>query len=716
VKQEREIIWKVYLLYVFVLLFIFLIVFQVVRVQVSSEWKAVADNYKGRILDVKPPRGNIYADDGISMLATSVPNYEVRMDPVTVSKKLLDSKIDSLALCLSRQFGRSQKYHRDRILKARVNGNRYLKVIKRKIKYDELQQLKGFPIFRKGQNKGGLIIIEEARREKLYGLLASRTIGWERIIEADTVRRNGQIKKIVKGDTISVGLESAFGNALRGKEGKRLMRRVGGKWRPVTGGYKQEPQMGRDVYTTIDINIQDVAENALKKQLELQNAKHGCVVLMEVETGYIKAIANLSRSEGGNYWEQYNHAIGRGTDPGSTFKLASLMVALEDEKIRITDTVNTGNGIYDYFGIKLEDSKSGGYGKITIQNAFEVSSNVISRVINDSYKKDPQKFVDGLKNFGLHQPTGIEIPGERTPLIKDVSNKSWSGITLPWMSIGYELEQTPLQTLTFYNAVANDGVVVKPQLVKEIREGDRVVKSFEPIVVDDELCSQSTIEKAKKMLEGVVERGTARNVRVSEFKIAGKTGTAKMVEGSNGYGDDTEAKYQASFVGYFPAEKPKYSCIVVIAAPSKSIYGAVVSGSVFNEIARKVFATDLQFHDNVADERSVDKESNMPASSNGDRQKLQQVFSVLDIPLDADQSEARWVATHAGQSAVKLYNRKINNGLVPNVKGMGLQDALYLLEGMRMRVRVLGAGIVKEQSVDPGIKIKTGDKITLKLS
>ncbi len=425
---------------------------------------------------------------------------------------------------------------------------------------------------------------------------------------------------------------------------------------------------------------------------------------MEVGSGFIKAIANLTKdNKTGAYYESQNHAVGLTSEPGSTFKLASLMVALDDGKIKISDSINM-TGRYTYYDASLKDPKV--YGKNTVQVAFEKSSNVISQIIYEKYKEHPQEFINGLKEIGLHNKLGIPIIGEGKPYIKNADDPLFSGITLPWMSIGYEVQLTPLQVLAFYNAVANNGIMVKPKFVKQIRSGGKVTNQFHTEIINPQICKQTTLKSVQEMLKGVVERGTAKNIKARGFDIAGKTGTSKIATGSKGYGN----KYQASFCGYFPADNPKYSCIVVIQGPTKNIFGSIVSGTVFKEIADKVYALG-----NMSNNKVQEEDSYFPVSKHGNYNDLMSVLTEMDIPIHKEGASDKWVTTKARNDGIKIKNRKIINGLVPNVKGMGLNDALYLLECQGLEVKVTGSGFVKKQSLIPGKKVIQGQLITIDL-
>ncbi|MFP5470072.1 MAG: penicillin-binding protein [Bacteroidia bacterium] len=691
----KNILTRSYLLYVGCLIFGIAIVYKIFSISVveQDKWQAKKETLILDMKTIKAPRGNIYAgDERKQALVISVPRYKVYMDMTVAKDEIYDKHIDSLSLSLSKLFPERNKQEWKNSLNIQRKKNNQFFLIKAKVRHEEVEQLKRFPIFRLGQYRGGIIIMKESKRVKPYGILANRTLGY--VIDN-------------QNDSVKVGIEGYFDKYLRGRDGKQLMKRVvGGDWKPVSTDYDIEPINGYDLYTSIDVNIQDVAESALKKQLIDQKAQRGCVIVMEVETGFIKAIANLERDTANNCYESFNMAVGRRSEPGSTMKLASLITAIEQGKVSPTDIVNA-NGTYRFYNKTLKDHHEEGYGKITVQEAFEISSNVISKIINDNYKNNPQEFIDGLKKLGLHEKTGITISGEAKPIVKDASDTTFSGTTIPWMSIGYEVELTPLQTLNFYNAVANNGKMMKPQIVREIRDGEQLIKKYEPIVLREKICSDNTISIAKSMLEGVVERGTAKNVRARGFKIAGKTGTAQLAV-SGVY----QKKYQASFCGYFPADKPKYSCIVVIQGPTKNIYGSIVSGSVFKEIADKVYASSIEINQ-INDSENLMAENLMPISKNGNSYDTQKAFDYFNLSYTKPKSD--FVATEAKQNKIEIYERDYSMKMVPNVLGMGLKDALYALESRGISVQVVGNGRVVTQSVTAGALVTQTSNITITL-
>jgi cell division protein FtsI (penicillin-binding protein 3) len=695
VPIKKDIIWRVGLIYAIVMLFAVLIVGRIVSLQLfeGDYWRGKAQKISQRDVIVHANRGDICAEDG-RLLATSLPYYQIRMDfrASGLTDEVFRSKVDSLALCLSKFFrDKSQQDYRRFLWNAkyRRESNRYVLINRRKVNYNELKIIKTFPLFRLGQNKGGLICEQENERRQPHRNLATRTIGYLNKEEND--------KQIGR-----VGIEGAFESELKGVDGVSVIQKMSGRWLPVN---MVEPKDGNDIITTINVNFQDVAESALYDQLVKYNAHHGSAILMEVKTGAIKAIANIGFDEETNtYRELYNYAIGEATEPGSTFKLASMMALLEDGYIGPMDSVDTGNGIYKFYNAKMRDSHQGGYGKITVQDAFEKSSNVgISLLVNEHYKNKPRAFINRLYDFRLNEPLDLEIRGEAKPKIKYPDDPTWSGISLPWMSIGYAIHQTPLQTLTFYNAIANNGKMMKPKFVKEIRYHGEVVSSFDTEVLKSKICSGQTLETVKSMLEGVVLRGTARNLKNTSYTIAGKTGTAQIADNNKGYGHKV---YQASFVGYFPADKPMYSCIVVINRPNKTkgFYGNQVAGPVFKSIADKVYAMSYSMHPEKKEDDDVGPKA--PISLNGSKKDLDIVLDELDIEISNQEIHSEWVVTSRKDYEIEYKYRRVKDFLVPNVKGMGVQDALYILENVGLRVNVQGVGSVCRQSLQPGANFK----------
>lgn len=703
-SEKKDILSRVYLVYVIIVVFALVIIGQTFNVQIvqGAQWKEKAENLTVFFNSIEAVRGNIYAADG-SLLATSVPKYEVRFDANTpsVTDDFFYEKADSLAQKLSELYPeKSKKKYLNELVEARKRGARY-HLIRRNVKFTDLKKMETFPIFRKGKYKGGFIYTQQNKRVKPFNILAERTIGYDR------------------EDIQPVGIEGAYSKELKGINGKRLEQKIaGGIWMPISDENEIEPVDGSDVYSTIDVNIQDVAENALLKQLQLHHAGYGCVAVMEVATGEIKAIANLQMHKDSNYYESYNFIVGAATEPGSTFKLASLMAAFEDGYLTLEDRVDTEDGTTKFYDAVMRDSHKGGYGKISIKDAFIKSSNVaISKEINRVYTKSPQKFIDRLNKMYVNKKLDIEISGEGTPKIKNTTDKTWSGITLPWMSIGYEVELTPLNILTFYNAIANNGKMVKPKFVKEIRHRGKLVKTIETEVLNSSICSQQTIAMAKEMLEGVVEEGTAQNLKNNTYKIAGKTGTAQIANKKLGYKykGDVKVSYQASFVGYFPADNPKYTCIVVVNAPSKGVYyGNLVAGPIFKEVADKVYATSIDIH------KAINKTENLalsriPYAKDGKYSDLKTVYNQFEIKTTENNAINEWAKISTTPTEAIISSKKIAPIYVADVVGMSIKDAIFILENQGLYVHFQGRGTVKNQSILPGSKIIKGEKITLTL-
>lgn len=655
--EKKQILNKLYLLTGFLFLFAIAIIYKLIQIEhIDGEmYRVEAEEGTVKTFEIAANRGSVYTADG-SLLATSVSRFDVRMDAVTVSDIEFEAGIKELSEALSNMLGKSAGYYENKIRKARVNKNRYL-FITRNLSYNDYQKLKKFPIFKLGMYRGGLIIEQRTVREHPIGKIAERAVGY------DDYRGR-------------VGIEGSFYEFLRGKKGKRLKQKIAkGQWKPLNDNNEIEPIDGKDIITTIDLKIQDVAHHALLAQLEEFEADHGSVVVMETKTGEIKAISNLGRTSVGTYFEQRNYAIYESHEPGSTFKLMGMVVALEDKVIDTSEVIDTEKGVIRFHGKPVRDSHHGGYGKISASRVFEVSSNVgIVKIIDEHYKDHPEKFIEGLNRMKVGQKIGLPIKGEGEPRIPDPTNKdNWNGLSLPWMAYGYGVSFTPLQILTFYNAIANNGEMVKPRFVKEIRAQSNVVTKFEKEIIDPKICSQETIDQVKEMMLNVVKRGTAENIYDKNFSMAGKTGTCQTE-----YWTD-ETKYISSFVGYFPADEPKYSCIVVIHKPDKKkgYYGNIVAAPVFERIARKIY-TETPVVEEVA---------------------FTENLSSMDDDYEGYYKKAN-----------EAYTR------VPDVKNMPGMDAVSLLENMGFRVSFRGIGKVKTQSIKAGSALKKGDVIKLELS
>ncbi len=630
----------------------------------GDKYRELADS---RTIEDKPipaNRGNVYSVNG-NLLATSIPKYDIRIDTKTPKKKIWQEQIGPLCDSLSKYSGRSSSYYRENLRKARAKKNRYY-LLARDIGYSDYIRLRDFPLLKLGAFKGGLIVEQTTKREHPMGGISMRTIGYERTDEDGNITR--------------AGLDGAFGEKyLKGVDGHRMKQKIGkGQWKPIKDSNEVEPQDGYDIYTTINVNIQDIAHHSLLEQLEKYDAEHGCVVVMEVKTGEIRAISNLGKSKSGKYYEKRNYAVWESHEPGSTFKLMAVMAALEDKVIDTSTIIDTKSGYKTFYGRGITDTR--GYGKISVGTAFEKSSNIgMATIIDDNYSKNPSKFINRLKQWKLHENLNLPIVGEGDPVIPKPGDKIWSRNALPSMAYGYNMQLTPLQTLTFYNAVANDGEMLKPRFLRQVKELDREIESFDKEIRVKKIASDETIKKAQKLLENVVDRGTGKGMYSKYFSMAGKTGTART-----DYGDfekwKKDRKYVSSFAGYFPVENPKYSCIVVIHKPSIKIglYGADVAGPVFKRIAQKIF-TDTPIIDEIesleVENAAIDKE-------------FQNFYDIANTYLT----------------------------IMPSVIGLPVMDAMALCENLGLKVKMSGNGVVKSQSIPKGQKVKKNQTIVLELS
>jgi cell division protein FtsI (penicillin-binding protein 3) len=700
---RTNILMRVYLAFGLILLFAAAVVIQLFRVQFvqGKKWKAMATTLSTRYQTVEAARGNIFAVD-MSLLATSVPEYELHMDmlaPGIVDDKAFNENVDSLAIKFSQLYGdKSEKEYSRMLRNARKEGSRY-QLIRRRVTHRELTLIRKFPIFRMGKYKGGLVVIEQNRRVLPFRSLAARTIGY----------KNDNVKN-------AVGLEGAYSSYINGESGKRLMQRMaGGTWMPVNNGEDEiEPKEGADIISTIDVNFQDVAQDVLKAQLEATEADHGCVVLMEVATGEIRAIANFTRNKEGKYEEKLNYAISNAADPGSTFKLATYMTLFDQHKIDTNSIINAEGGRYKIpKGPTISDVEDYNF-VITAKKAFEESSNVAAaKFVYNAYNNNPKEFTDKLYSYHLNEPLDLQISGEGIPVVKNPKSRSWNKYyTLPEMAYGYEMKITPLQMLALYNAVANNGKMIAPLLVKEIRRLGNTVEQFQARVINEKVCSDATLGKMKSLLEGVITEGNGKTLfKNSLYSVAGKTGTAQIANGAAGYG--VKKTYQASFCGYFPANNPKYSMIVVINHPTKGSYlAAKVAGPVFKKIADRVYAGDQNM--NQAVPMHYVGNTNLPQIKKGNVKALKQVYTKLGVkPLYATNNAAgNGVDTSNG---IAFEDVSYKSGTVPQVKGMGLSDALYALGNAGYKVVARGSGMVANQSVNAGSVIPKGSKIIIEL-
>lgn len=716
-ENKKDILSRTYLVYMFLCVFALAILYKICIIQFKEgdEWKRKAEAFNTRVFEIEAVRGNIFDVNG-NLLATSLPYYEVAVDinAPSIDKKLFNDKVDSLGMMLADLFkDKTAKQYTKILRKARNSGDRYV-VLKRNVSYKNLQILKTFPIFKKGK-RGGLVTLQTNKRELPFKMLAARTIGMSR------------------AGVRPVGLEGTFDSTLMGISGQRLMQKIAGDvWRPINDENEVEPKNGNDLITTIDINIQDVAETALEKTLRKNNATHGCAILMEVKTGEIKAIANLTRtgkdSSNYAYSENLNYAVLNATEPGSTFKLPSLMAAIDEFNVSLDEKIQVGNGEVTYYNKTIKDSHPPKEPVLTVQQIFETSSNTgVAKIIMKYFSKNPQQYVDRIKSYHLNQKLGLSIPGEAKPLIKNTNSSDWSGVTLPQMSYGYETLLTPLQILAFYNAVANDGKMVKPRFEKAIINNGKTVKTYTTEVLVEQIAKPATIKKAKIMMEGVVQNGSGKGLNITAFKVGGKTGTAQIartgserVVGESMYGTAGNRKYQASFVGYFPADNPLYTCIVVVYNPGKgTYYGGLIAGPVFKEIAEKVYSSSLDFMQPINNKQ--DLLTKAPASIKSKNNEMLLASKALKIPVKTDATDEAYVGRNLSDSSKVTFQStnlesQLKKGIVPNLNGLSAKDALFLLENSGFHVKLMGMGSVKKQSIEAGQKYNRGDKIILTLS
>ncbi len=661
----------------------------------GDQWRKMSEEINFDYKKVKATRGNIYSDNG-SLLATSLPFYKVAIDPTLAKNEIFKSGIDSLSLNLARYYkDRSATEYKQLLKDARATGKQYVVLNRKQINYQTKKEMMRWPIFREGRYRGGVLFEKIDVRYRPFSKLSRRTIGF--------VNEEGK----------GVGLEYSFDPVLGGQDGEALFQKIaGGTWKPIFDADNIKAVDGLDIQTTIDINLQDVAETSLYRAMNQHDADEGTVVVMEVKTGHIKAISNLTKDGRGEFHENFNHAVGGSIEPGSTFKLVTMMALLEDTNIELSDTINTGNGEYTFYNRKVRDHHEGGYGKISVQQSFELSSNVAMAKLTDKhFGTKPSKFLAHIDRLKLSKPLGVQITGESYPkIIRPSDKKEWSGITLPWMAYGYGLEISPLHTLALYNAVANEGKMIKPIFVTSVSRADQVKEVFETTTLVSKICSNKTLNQLKLLLEGVVEDGTAKNLRNTHYRIAGKTGTAQILENGR-----YEKRYITSFVGYFPAHAPKYSAIVLVKNPKGVFqYGNNVAGPVFKDIADNIYSRDINLHF-AMEKKTITEPGVFPAIRAGKQDELTMLTNELGISTHSSTDE-EWIKAAKNGNSVEWKKNAVVKDHVPDVNGMTFRDAIYLLEKSGLRVSYEGKGRVAAQSLSPGTKISKGVRIHLRLS
>ncbi len=705
---KKDILWRVYLCFIGIVLLGAVVLGRAFYIQHSegTYWIRMGDSLHLKFMPLDAERGTIYSEDG-NMLSTSVPIFDVYVDFGADGLREKDGQrfknnIDSLSFNMAKLFkDKAAADYKKEMQLAYKNTDRYYP-LKKKISFVEYALLRDFPLVRQGRNKSGFIIDLRDKRINPYVLLANRTIGLSR----DNASKN-------------VGIEQSYDSLLRGITGQRLMRYVAGAYMPVEG-VEVEPENGKDIVTTLDTYMQDVAENALMKMLVGNNSLHGTAIVMETATGKIKAIANLGKQPNGTYIEDLNYGIGKATEPGSIFKLATLISLIEDKYVDKNSIVDCEGGSKYFYGLKIKDSHLGA-GAVTVKDAFAHSSNVaFAKLADQYYHTQPSKFIDHLHTFRLDTLTGIDITASSgRPTIKKPTNRSWANTTIPYMAHGYEELVTPLHMLMLYNAVANNGKMMKPYLVKAVKEYGIDIKTIQPQVLVEKICSDETLAQVRECLGAVVDslRGTGHKILFdSTYSIAGKTGTAVTALDNKGYNKGNKI-YQASFIGYFPANQPKYTMAVVIqnSNESKLIYGADVSGTVFKEISDKIYGRYLS-----------NKKYTTPSVTDtllynyyGMKNDLNSIFGTLKIPFTDSANGGYWRAMSLKNNMAMLQFPADAAGATmaaPNVTGMGLKDAVYLAENKGLKVVATGRGRVISQSILPGTTFKKGQTITLFLN
>jgi len=690
---KKDILWRVVLSMILMVLFAAFIFFFTARIQVveGQKWRELSDSMTLRFKEIPAVRGNIYSEDG-NLLATSIPKYKISLDMTVIPSDTFYRFVNEVAVRLSQTFGNKTADEYNRLLRrGKSKRNRYL-TLTRNASYIQLRDMKTWPIFRMGRYKGGIIEEERTERKLPLGQLASRTIGF-------------------KNENISgVGLEATYDALLSGISGTRLFQKISGGFKPISDENEIETQKGSDIYNCIDVNIQDITHASLLKALINHNAHHGTAVVMEVKTGKIKSIANLTRNTDGSYGELFNYALGGNFEPGSTFKLLAALALLEDGYNLPDDSIEINYGQFRFFDRIMKDSEISPYEKITFRQSIEKSSNVgVSRLVYNAYKSQPSKFISHIKRLHFNEPCKTGIKGEAIPKMREPGQVGWSGTALPWISIGYALEMTPLHILMFYNAIANGGKMMKPMLITGIGQLGKVKEKYEPGVLEEKICNEKTLKTLQEMLVGVVENGTATNLKDAGVSIAGKTGTAQIAMGAGGYAHD---RYNASFAGYFPADNPMYSCVVVISEPSNgAYYGSVVAAPVFKEIARKVYAKGtgnlLVRSDSI----------HLPDALNGHLGDILTVLKDLEIPhVQTGQNKTpEWTEGKPAITQLILGESDYPEEVVPNFIGMGLRDALFIAENRKLRVIYSGYGKISSQTPAAGARIRRDERVHLKM-
>ncbi len=700
-EVKKDILWRVYLSYFFIVVVCLVIFSRAVYIQQfeGQFWRNKSDSMHQKIQEVEAERGTIYSEDG-KMLSTSIPQFDVFIDFKAAGLREKNGErfyknLDSLCFHLNRVFNKkSKEAYRTELVDAFVSSRTYYPILKN-ITYKQYNELCQFPLVRLGRNKSGFMPVDKHLRLNPYDLNGARTIGLD--------RENAQ----------KVGLEQTYDSLLSGVSGRRLVRYIAGGVSVPIDDYQIEPENGKDIVTTIDVVIQEIAEVALHKMMVKNDAQHGCAIVIETKTGKIKAIANLGKLKKGGYGEDYNYAI-IPSEPGSTFKLVTMLNLLEDKKITLNSLVDLNRGVWNINGQTVKDSEKHSHMLVTAQQAFELSSNVgMAKMAWNGYGRNPYEFLRDIHRLRLDTLTGIDLTGERNSIIHKPGGLGWSSTTLPWMAFGYNLELTPLQTAVFYNAIANKGKMMRPYLLKEVKYEGQSIKTCLPHVAAEKICSDSTIAQLQRCLIGVCTNGTAKALfKNTAYPVAGKTGTALVADKNKGYENKI---YQSSFAGYFPADDPQYTCVVVIKNKEDApvFYGADVAGPVFKEIADRLYTSYVQQKHN---EPNIWKSDSSYFSFAGSKQAVKTVLNTIKLPFNDDGNYKDEMVGISGNIAnVVLEDRNQSDKYMPSLRGLTCKDAVVVSERIGLRVTVRGKGRVTNQSIAPGQYVSNGQLLTLTL-
>jgi cell division protein FtsI (penicillin-binding protein 3) len=708
-EVKRDILWRVYVSFLGMVVLSLLILgkaFYIQRFQ-GEHWRSMSDSLHQKIQELDADRGTIYSEDG-QMLSTSLPQFDIYIDFLAdglreKNGKVFKENVDSFALSLSYFFADKTSAQYKKELQAGYNAkNRYYS-LKKKLSFEQYKNFRQFPLVKLGRNKSGIIVEETSKRVSPFGLLANRTIGLSR----EHIASNGKMKKQ------NVGLEKSYDTLLTGQKGQRLVRYIAGGAVPVEG-FQIEPQNGKNIFTTIDVNIQDIAQNALLKKMEESEAQYGTCIVMEVKTGKIKAMANLGRRPDGSYWEDDNYAL-RTTEPGSTIKLATLLAVLDKGSSSMNDMVEVGSAGQMKVGPRMvTDAERSPSAVLTVKECFAHSSNVgMSKLALKAFGNNPKEFREYLHRYHLDTRSPVDLTDVPRPTLAPLEAKNGGLMNMVTMSFGYAINVSPLHTLTLYNAIANDGKMMKPYLVNSIQSDGIILQQFEPTVIDKSICKPEVAKAARESMEMVVTEGTGRPAfKGMPFAVAGKTGTAHVADGNIKYGHGV---YQASFVGYFPANNPQYSCIVVIRTrPHAAMhYGGQLGAPVFREVATKLYA--MYVEQKTPAMYAVKKDSAAYFYA-GNAKDIKNVLQTFNMGYADSVQQNNWATVYANNYQPVLKTNTVREKTMPNVKGMGLKDALQLLESMGLKVAANGKGKVSSQSIAPGAALAKGVTVMLELS